>query len=326
MHDVAGGSQESEPAGNTSNSVNPAPALQSIKQPELKAPEPAKDEGAANPKKRNLIERIWQWCVLKEEKTGLHDWFIVVFTFVLTVVAVFQGIIVFQNSKSSTVQMVRVIDAANRINDAADSFSTSSANISRGIIDAVEQLGAQAKATKDQLDAFRKATDNASQTQILIGLPVIVFPGNNLIIENAPDGSKILATQQIWLNVGGTRAVGPKIRWGWGRERPSARTHYQFEPRTWERSNWAPNVTNADKEVLSNLQIKEVSETKPLFVYGRVRYDDIYPVTASHKRKDHLIEYCIRMVEVSMKMPDYANWGGQDLPEGYCYDEKCPDY
>jgi hypothetical protein len=54
-----------------------------------------------------------------------------------------------QNSKESGRQIDRLIDAANRIDDAADSFSRSSSSISGGVQDAVSKLSLQAQRVED---------------------------------------------------------------------------------------------------------------------------------------------------------------------------------
>jgi hypothetical protein len=60
-----------------------------------------------------------------------------------------QVYITWSNSKSSTEQIERMITAADRIDDAADSFSGSAAHINLGISQAVEKLNSQAQATSD---------------------------------------------------------------------------------------------------------------------------------------------------------------------------------
>ncbi|MGF7181445.1 hypothetical protein [Tunturiibacter psychrotolerans] len=62
-----------------------------------------------------------------------------------------------QNAIDSGRQAQHLIDAADRINDAADRFSKSSADISLGVNSAVDKLGAQADATKSAAETSKDA-------------------------------------------------------------------------------------------------------------------------------------------------------------------------
>ena len=96
-----------------------------------------------------FFRKFLHWCAVKAEKAGLHDWLMVLFTALLTIVAVMQVWIVWQNSKIGTVQTEKFITAAQRIDAAADSFSGSAANINQGVASAVKNLNLQAAATHD---------------------------------------------------------------------------------------------------------------------------------------------------------------------------------
>jgi hypothetical protein len=103
--------------------------------------------------------KSWGWIKQKAEHAGLHDWLMVLFTAVLTLVAIEQGILAWQNSQSSTAQMGKIIDAANRIEDAADSFSGSASHINNGVSDAVTKLQTQA----DELERARRSSESNSE-------------------------------------------------------------------------------------------------------------------------------------------------------------------
>ena len=68
------------------------------------------------------------------------------------------------SSEGSTRQLGQIIVAADRINDAADSFSRSSADIGRATADAVNKLNLQAVATNKAADAARSAAQTAKET------------------------------------------------------------------------------------------------------------------------------------------------------------------
>jgi hypothetical protein len=78
------------------------------------------------------VRRFWERVKQKGSSAGLHDWLMVVFTFILTIVAIEQGILAWQNSQSSTEQMGKIITAADQLKNAAASFSESASQSTRG--------------------------------------------------------------------------------------------------------------------------------------------------------------------------------------------------
>ncbi len=150
--------------GDTPGDVGQLPLLDAEERPELKAPEARKNkEGAASKIGREIeqikqvLRRLGGWLKRKAEHAGLHDWLMVAFTCILTVVAVEQGLLARQNSKSSAGQINKIIDAANRIEDAADSFSASASHINDGVSQAVAKLGIQAGAAQTLASAAQAA-------------------------------------------------------------------------------------------------------------------------------------------------------------------------
>ncbi|HTJ30721.1 MAG TPA: hypothetical protein VL346_09485 [Acidobacteriaceae bacterium] len=76
----------------------------------------------------------------------------------ITFFAAAQWITSCQNNASTSTQVNRLITAADRIDDAADSFSRSASGINRGVSDAVGKLQSQV----DKMDASRKSADRNS--------------------------------------------------------------------------------------------------------------------------------------------------------------------
>lgn len=132
----------------TPEDVRPLTALQGEEESELKAAEFHESENRSQQEHHPFL-RLLYWCKAKAEKAGLHDWLMVIFTGVLTFVAIAQADLVYQNSKSSTEQINKMIDAANRIKDAATNFSESAKGIRGGVDSAVGKLNEQATQLKN---------------------------------------------------------------------------------------------------------------------------------------------------------------------------------
>ncbi len=63
-------------------------------------------------------------------------------------VSAFQAFESWSNNRATTIQVDRLIDSAYRVGGAAESFALSSANINRGVMDAVDKIQAQADAVE----------------------------------------------------------------------------------------------------------------------------------------------------------------------------------
>lgn len=101
--------------------------------------------GAAPQSKCKKEEGYWK--KLAAEKPDRHiELFL---TFAIMFFAATQLIISCNNNKSTSNQVNKIIIAADRIDDAAGSFSRSASGISSGVSDAVTQLGNQATNSKD---------------------------------------------------------------------------------------------------------------------------------------------------------------------------------
>jgi hypothetical protein len=148
----------------------------SVVEPKLEAEHPEWYAYSLQQNPKPWFIRIGLWIKKKADHTGLHDWLMVFFTFALTIVGVEQGILAYQNSRSSAVQMRKFLDATNRIEDAADSFSKSSADISRGVNQAVNQFDRQAGATETAAGAAKSAAITAKDT-LHIAQRAYIFTG-----------------------------------------------------------------------------------------------------------------------------------------------------
>ncbi|HMH11769.1 MAG TPA: hypothetical protein VK578_01555 [Edaphobacter sp.] len=111
------------------------------------------------------------------------------------------------NARSSTLQMEKVIDTADRINDAADSFSKSSADIGRVTTDAVKELHQQAV----DIEKARTSSEAASQKSIGVSIDTLqheqrawVYP-SSYQLSNEPDADHRKVTIKFFLiNTGRT--------------------------------------------------------------------------------------------------------------------------
>jgi hypothetical protein len=164
MDEPGGENQDKQATSDAAQDHPSVPRLEGIEQPQLKANQADKGEAQISQQTESAAAKFVRWMIVKAEKAGLHDWLIVIFTGVLTFVGVGQVILARQNSRSSSEQVGKIIDAADRIEDAADSFAGSSAHINKGMGDAVQELQAQA----DRMDAARKSSERASKQALRI--------------------------------------------------------------------------------------------------------------------------------------------------------------
>ncbi len=93
-----------------------------------------------------------------------------------------QFAVTWMNSRSSTIQMNKMIGiadrlsvSADRVDDAAESFSKSSGDISRSMTDAVDKLGNQAKATQDSVKVARDIYNAANRPYVGVASLVPTF-------------------------------------------------------------------------------------------------------------------------------------------------------
>lgn len=113
-----------------------------------------------------------------------------ILAFAITFFAAAQWLTSCNNNSSTSRQTERLLDAANRINDAADSFSKSSADISSGVGGAVDKLNLQAGALNSsvtQATRLAKATEIANKNVVDADRPWI---GGFFVVSNFEVGHR----------------------------------------------------------------------------------------------------------------------------------------
>ena len=171
--------------------------------------------------------------------------------------------------------------------------------------------------SRSQLAESRRTSNDSARTQILANLPIVVPTGNNLEIR---DGR--LVSHQTWQNFGETRMIAPSVSWGWGPKRQDSKS-LRWHLKIWNRSTWAKGVNYESFRPISG----EEATSKP-FVCGRISYLDVFPdvIAGEQRRTDHLVEYCIKIQSSEHLDLNKPHWGGEEIDNGYCYDETCQDY
>jgi hypothetical protein len=186
-----------------------------------------------------------------------------------------------------------------------------------------------------QLSAFRRATTTSAQTEITLKMALVVPAGSYLYWNNtAKEGEPSIWVIQKFKNFGETRALRGDALWGWGHELPNAKTVFQGEYKGVFTGFWLPGeLKDADRIKVPLRDIKERAEFKrPLYVYTRIRYDDVFPDRDFAPYKDHLIESCTQIVNIDTGEQDTpigenTSWGGIPCTVGeFCLDNDCPDY
>ena len=114
-----------------------------------------RDVKALKKRPRKLLKKL-------RKAKNLNIWL----TAIIAVSTVFQTVGSRKNNASTGVQVDRLIDAANRIDRAADRFSLSSSDISRGVSDAVFRLRDQADVAERTRQTFESNSQKALQTTI----------------------------------------------------------------------------------------------------------------------------------------------------------------
>jgi hypothetical protein len=115
----------------------------------------------------------------KPEKVGIDRYFELLLTCAIVYLAWSQVQIAKASSESSTTQLSQIIVAAGRINDAADSFSKSSADIERGVSDAVEKLNLQAGALVDSAEQARRLAKDTEEANRMAKFGLEAQASNN---------------------------------------------------------------------------------------------------------------------------------------------------
>jgi hypothetical protein len=244
------------------------------------------------------------WKRLTEEGPDRHiELFL---AFVIAFFAAGQWITSCNNNSSTSKQSERFLDSANKINDAADSFSTSSADISRGVGDAVTKLNLQANQTERLAKDAEIANLNTIRSQqpwVEIGttihikyanppesLPQPKFRGQLILQGSAFDilvaiknyGKTPALRPQAYV-ITKWEPILPKTAWG-ASDNPSSNAPIAEECRDtvpFSDSKRPPYLPEAlyfqrgARQLLADSQIDDLAQRRGMFyVFGCVRYFD----------------------------------------------------
>jgi hypothetical protein len=188
---------------------------------------------------------------------------------------------------------------------------------------------------------------------LILPAGVVVNWNNNWRAPGTPKSQYSVLVRQCLKNVGESRAVFPDIRWGWGDTPPSENTHYQFHDETLRRWTWIEDdtkegcvlpvfTTDVGGKFHRNIfdapmpleeatrYAKSVTAGHPLFVYGIVQYEDVFPHEAGDPHgANHVVMYCYRITGFNTGESDNGRttgWAGDMNDTGNCIDDKCPQY
>jgi hypothetical protein len=119
-----------------------------------------KAQGEGSTTDKELLDRV---------KTG-ERWMICI-TILVFLVSCFQAYESWTNNKSTGVQVDNIITAANRVDNAADSFSKSAAGINGGVASAVSELHGQADESRKALQATTNNFHREQRAYLIPGDP-----------------------------------------------------------------------------------------------------------------------------------------------------------
>jgi hypothetical protein len=130
-----------------------------------------------------------------------------------------------------------------------------------------------------QLKAFINATRVATQTQILMNMPLIVPELSEINWSNtATKEQPSIWVVQNFRNIGETRAIGANIVWGWGHQLPDTNAVFQDTYNSEASWIWMPNHPEQRRKIVPIDDARELAAfKKPLYVHGQIRYMDLFP-------------------------------------------------
>lgn len=199
----------------SSGEQNPDPIKSAAALAEQKEPHESAETNANKGGGKNGVRNYWRELL----KEGPDRHIELLLTIAIATFALFQLLITCSNNASTTRQVDRIITTADRIDDAADSFSGSAARINQGIAAAVTQLDIQAGASKTQAGAsktlagitakqfsFNQQMAESQRAAISIELYQVLNP------VTFHDRGLSLAFSALLTNNGQIRAVGTVVR------------------------------------------------------------------------------------------------------------------
>jgi hypothetical protein len=174
-----------------------------------------------------------------------------------------------------------------------------------------------------QLHSYNRATQNSTQTQVLSNMPLVIPTDIEPTLGINPDGSFFVSVKQAWQDQGETRADSPVVLWGWGTSPPTPQTEYQRVDNDFKKGTWTKGTPAFDTIAIPLDEAQKLAKG-PLYFYGKITYDDVFPidVEGKHRRRDHLVKYCIQIVRFDV-ISRPVNWGGVPCESGNCYDKNC---
>lgn len=114
------------------------------------------EQGHAYTKRQNAYNRFTNGIKGFSGRIDHGERWMILLTAIVAFTTVSQTVQSCNNNRSTAAQVDRLIDAANRVDDAAESFSKSASGINGGVSDAVTKLDAQAKATQRSANAAQQ--------------------------------------------------------------------------------------------------------------------------------------------------------------------------
>ncbi|AEU36154.1 hypothetical protein [Granulicella mallensis] len=235
---------------------------------QTRADKPAQNEKDTNEK---LLDRV---------KVG-ERWMIILTALIFSVSA-FQAYESWSNNRATSTQVDRLIAAANRVDDAAESFSTSARKISNGVGDAVEKLDTQANTFKSQYTETQRAFVFVKSIDTTYGL--------------ASNGEPAYSWDITLENSGSTNARGLVLQRNCG-------TGEQFKLRSNELLDFSQFLGEKQQLTIGPHSMQTISECGALaslvlhtgivkdpgswYSFGRLTYKDIFGTP-------HITEYCYR--------------------------------
>jgi hypothetical protein len=264
--------------------------------PDENATADANKSGGKNGGRRNY------WRELLREGPDRH--IELMLTIAIATFALFQLVITCSNNSSTTQQVNRLISTADRIDDAADSFSGSARHINDGVENAVKKLGQQATnieaARKTSEDNAKSALDAAIRQANLDERAWVGFVNPFLTLEKS---SPLKIGTHVTI-LGKSPAVQIIVSQGnifAPVEHELRAEDIKFIPPTIPQGTGFPGSTFPIQETSASSGNQEVSagidavvaKTNVIYYFGRVDYMDIFG-------KPHWTDFCYVIPSVSI--------------------------
>jgi hypothetical protein len=232
-------------------------------------------------------------------------------TLVIAFSTVCQSVMFYFSNRSTSRQVDHIIVAADRIDDAADSFSKSSAEINRGMANAVSKLEAQAVATEAARESSIEESDKSLKATVEnFRVDQRAWVGIQHVIPIPPDG----LSGQIGMyfdvqNTGRTPAINVRNREEIEQSPNGSESAFSADysdayfPPMASKSVMMPNAVDTATQWSSDLQAQIIAsiEKKKFFFHGRIAYDDVFG-------KHHWVVFCFYRRQNDPLLPSKVDW------------------